>query len=1319
MNRASRPAFNQVVGLVQASEPVRVLSKKDRPGHRHRRRVGSEWKWGVSAAAPLLSLAPSLAWADAVGDASSALQATIVAYAGNPSATNTAAMQAALTAYNQAVASNATTTVSTPTSVSTMQTISGATANYVNAGGTLTYSVSGSGASGGAIYVNSGASFSIGSARADLSDAGANSSVIFSGNSATYGGAIYNSGTATIADSSFSNNTTVQRGGAIFNAGTVTIADSSFSGNSAAFYSAAIYNNSGTATIVKSRFSGNSARSGSAITSSATAIIVDSSFSGNSASVTGGAIFNTDTMSIYGSSFSNNSATYAGGAVINYYRTVIANSSFVGNTATSYGGAIYSDADSTTTIVDSSFSSNTAGSQGGAIFNAGTMSITGSSFSSNSASSAGGAIYNTGRATIADSSFSGNANGAIYNTGAASISGSSFSGNSSTTYGGGAIFNFGTATIVDSHFSNNSAGAGGAIFNETNHTVTITDSSFSGNSATYGGAIFINGTATITGSSFSNNYAAHGGGAIFDASGTVTIADSSFFGNTTGTLGGAVYTDYGTINLTVGGGRTSTFSGNTASGQASSIYLNGPATLNVSVASGGVLDMRDPMGGRANGTLAITQTGDGTWKLGGNNVFTNSGGQTTFNVVAGRLYLYAAGEVSNATSANAAATVTAGAIQLDGSSSSFTLGSTATLVAAGNNSITTEGSIVLANGATLRGGTATDNANVDGGGALIAGGKTSLTLTASGGVTLQGNLNVEAVAAADTFTLNADLADAAGSTGSLTKRGTGTVVLTGDNSYTGTTTIPAGTLAVDGSIASSALTIVNAGATLAGTGSVGTTTINSGGILAPGRAGTIGSLTVNGNLTFENGAIYAVDVAGSGSDLTTVSGGATLKGGTVVVSTLDPLASYQKGQTATILRAGTGVSGSFAGSAISSAFLTTSLSYTADSAYLTVALAPTNTDGSGNPAIFETVAHTANQYRTAVALDTLAQSGSSLALYNKLLLLDAGEARGAYNALDGEIHASLKSGLIEDSHFARDAVTGRLLAAFGEAGGSSADNVRKLSDGLAVWGSGYGSWARLGGGGGNAASLDRAAGGFFVGADKLIDSGWRIGVMGGYGRSFYSVDGRASSADVDQSTIGAYAGTRINDLGLHLGLANTWHAIDTSRNVAFPDFAEIDKTSYNARTTQIFGDAGYTFHAGGAALEPFAGFAWVNLHTNGYDENGTAGLHGGGETQNVTYSTIGLRGALPVSLGSFSGNLHGTLGWQHAFGDVTPWTTHAFVSSDAFTVTGVPIARDAALIQTGLDIPLSKDATLGFSYTGRLGAHTEENGLSARFRLTF
>ena len=69
----------------------------------------------------------------------------------------------------------------------------------------------------------------------------------------------------------------------------------------------------------------------------------------------------------------------------------------------------------------------------------------------------------------------------------------------------------------------------------------------------------------------------------------------------------------------------------------------------------------------------------------------------------------------------------------------------------------------------------------------------------------------------------------------LEKIGAGTLVLTATSTYTGATTVSAGTLVVDGAIADSAVT-VNAGARLAGTGTVGATTIPSGGIFAPGSA---------------------------------------------------------------------------------------------------------------------------------------------------------------------------------------------------------------------------------------------------------------------------------------------------------------------------------------------------------------------------------------------------------------------------------------------------------------------------------------------------
>lgn len=94
--------------------------------------------------------------------------------------------------------------------------------------------------------------------------------------------------------------------------------------------------------------------------------------------------------------------------------------------------------------------------------------------------------------------------------------------------------------------------------------------------------------------------------------------------------------------------------------------------------------------------------------------------------------------------------------------------------------------------------------------------------------------------------------------GNLTKTGNGALILEGNNTYTGTTTVSAGSLIVDGDqSAATGNTTVNSAATLGGSGTIGgNVTVESGGILAPGGlTGTgVGTLTIAGNLTLNGGA---------------------------------------------------------------------------------------------------------------------------------------------------------------------------------------------------------------------------------------------------------------------------------------------------------------------------------------------------------------------------------------------------------------------------------------------------------------------------------
>src|SRR5262249_34575369 len=117
--------------------------------------------------------------------------------------------------------------------------------------------------------------------------------------------------------------------------------------------------------------------------------------------------------------------------------------------------------------------------------------------------------------------------------------------------------------------------------------------------------------------------------------------------------------------------------------------------------------------------------------------------------------------------------------------------------------------------------------------------------------------------------------------GGLTKRGTGTFTLSGNNGYTGTTTLTAGNLFIDGSQPNSPVSVTGGGI-FGGTGTIGSLTPPRG-TLSPSDGGaSTGILTVNGNLALGAGSFFSPDLfsttLGSGFDQLIVSGTVSVSG---------------------------------------------------------------------------------------------------------------------------------------------------------------------------------------------------------------------------------------------------------------------------------------------------------------------------------------------------------------------------------------------------------------------------------------------------------
>ncbi|MBH2917780.1 autotransporter outer membrane beta-barrel domain-containing protein [Serratia marcescens] len=544
--------------------------------------------------------------------------------------------------------------------------------------------------------------------------------------------------------------------------------------------------------------------------------------------------------------------------------------------------------------------------------------------------------------------------------------------------------------------------------------------------------------------------------------------------------------------------------------------------------------------------------------------------------------------------------------------------------------------------------------------------------------------------------------------GGLTKEGMGTLVLTGNNTYSGPTLVNQGRLAVNGSVTSAVS--VQSGGIVGGSGTVGSLTARQGGTVAPGNS--IGTLNVAGNVSFEPGSRYAVEVGPNGqSDRIQSSGSATIGGGEVAVTlenspnllTQSEVRSLL-GQQYTILSAQQGVSGQFDAVAPNYLFLGTGLSYQPTGVTLSV---------GRNGTSFASVAQTPNERAVAAAADALAAGNP---VYESLLGSGtAGEARQAFRQLSGQIHADIASALVNDSRYLREALNGRLRQAEGLASSSAI----KADEGGA-WAQLLGAWDHASGDA-NATGYQASTYGVLVGLDSAAADDWRLGVATGYTRTSLH-GGYGSKADSDNYHLAAYGDKQFGALALRGGAGYPWHRIDTKRSVNYGMQSDRDTAKYSARTEQLFAEAGYSVQGEWLNLEPFVNLAYVNFENNGIAESGgAAALRGDKQHTDATVSTLGLRADTEwqVSPGTTVA-LRSELGWQHQYGGLERGTGLRFNGGNApFVVDSVPVSRDGMVLKAGAEVAVNENATLSLGYGGLLSQNHQDNSVNAGFTWRF
>lgn len=540
------------------------------------------------------------------------------------------------------------------------------------------------------------------------------------------------------------------------------------------------------------------------------------------------------------------------------------------------------------------------------------------------------------------------------------------------------------------------------------------------------------------------------------------------------------------------------------------------------------------------------------------------------------------------------------------------------------------------------------------------------------------------------FDINADdtLANTLSGNGTLRKDGLAKLTYTGNgSSFTGTTQVAGGTLALNGILGGSMF--VADGATVSGSGTVGNLTIANGSTLAPGNS--IGTLNVDGDLTLTNGAIYEVEVnpETNESDLVAVTGKATL--GDASVLHVGQNGDYRIASTYTILTADQGISGTFGAVNSSYAFLDANLGYTANAVTMQLAR---------NDISFSSVATTANQAATAMAVESL---GTGNAVYNAIAMLDRGEPQYAFDALSGEGYAALSGAITRGALTVSDTVNAQVRA-------TQENNV---------WLSAYGGRQDADGTSGTADSKYRSHG-FLLGFNGTVSDSMMLGIFAGADKGDFNVNERRFSADVDNYQLGAYANYTYNQLGLTLGTVGSWGDISAKRDVTVGSLNERLSADMDTRTLQVFGEGRLTFATDVVNVEPFVGLAHIASKIDSFSETGGATALGGDALKmNTTFSTLGIRLERSFGTQERTWTVNSSVGWRHAFGDIDPAARLHFIGADSYNVAGTPLAENSVRVEAGIGKKITDNANLSLSYAGQFGSGVTDNGAHLRLNIGF
>ena len=513
--------------------------------------------------------------------------------------------------------------------------------------------------------------------------------------------------------------------------------------------------------------------------------------------------------------------------------------------------------------------------------------------------------------------------------------------------------------------------------------------------------------------------------------------------------------------------------------------------------------------------------------------------------------------------------------------------------------------------------------------------------------------------------------------------------------------------------------------TLSGDGTLVSGSVFNSGTIKPGNS--IGTLTIDGNLTMQPSSIYKVDVDNSGnSDLLSVTGNLNIAGGTIQAVSSETITGLKQ---YTIIEADN-VTGSF--NAVDTALIDcdilvsedVSLDYGTDSVLLQIQVRPFD-----DPSIVQTD----NQLAVARVFQQSAEGGDSSITTVLQNLASIGQVRSAYDQLCGQTRLNFTPVTAVDTSKFMSTVADRLdyvnrgLAYYGS--GSSPllamaepdksipysrmyyttpyfaiDNNRSYQE-WNFWGKGYGAFGDRETEGG-VTGYQYTIYGTSFGLDSLVNDNALMGLTAGYSMSHINSSIAGDESDIYNTHIGIYNSQYADYWHLDSIFTYSFLKYETERSINL--LGEKIKGDTNGQGISGYVEVSYDWgNIDHWILQPLASFQFSYLALDSYTESGgVSSLGYDDQSYNSYKSSLGIK--LTQELFKRNSNRRESIQlrgrWIHEFGDDNSSLDAHFASDPGvvFKISDEDIDRDSAVLGASFNTDLNRYTQFSLGYDVQL-----------------